>query len=203
MNEPTNLDELADSLSLRIQELRGQGLLTETEPLLNLDYTSQAAQAPFLFDMARAMVHRNHCAAIPDSSKSTLYAVWELSAGDRQMACPVCRPHLAAPPPAETEQISNLLLGIVSFLDQFASVLRERGKEYRQSDKGNALVTQLEKLFADFARTDGYLQNVAHAFNLPGEPLSNPSEILSQKQKPRSNRQVPTANAHRTPKYRE
>lgn len=81
---------LADALALRVQELRSRGFVNETATLLSLDYASQAAQAPYLFDMADGILHRGRCAAIPNGSKSTLYAVWELKEGDAKLACPIC-----------------------------------------------------------------------------------------------------------------
>lgn len=84
------LAHLADTVALRVQKLRSAGLLRETATLLNLDYTSQAAQAPYLFDIARGLLHRKHCAAMPNGSRSTFYAVWELRKGDEKLACPTC-----------------------------------------------------------------------------------------------------------------
>src|SRR5207302_11368432 len=114
--EHTSLEHLADTLALRIQELRSKGLLKETETLLNLDYTSQAARAPFLFDMARGVLHRNHCTAIPPGSGTTLYAVWELTDGDKELACAICRPESGEQCQLDREGTSDILFGIVSFL---------------------------------------------------------------------------------------
>lgn len=85
-----HLENLADALLLHVQKLRSSGFLKETATLLNLDYASQAAQAPYLFDMARGILHRKHCAALPHGSRSTLYALWELREGDDKLACPIC-----------------------------------------------------------------------------------------------------------------
>jgi hypothetical protein len=146
--EDRSLDHLADSLALRVQELRSNGLLKETETFLNLDYTSQAAQAPFLFDMAGGILHRNYCTAVPNGSRSALYAVWELGEEDKERACPICCPQSVEQPPVQTESASDLLFGIISFVDQFSSILRERGKQYRQSHRERPLVLRLEKLIS-------------------------------------------------------
>lgn len=92
------LDRLADTLALRAQELRSRGLLNDTATLLSLDYASQLAQAPYLFDMADGILHRSRCAAVPSGSRSTLYAVWELRDGDEKLACPSCCPQFDAQP---------------------------------------------------------------------------------------------------------
>jgi hypothetical protein len=178
--DQATLDDLADTLALRIQDLRTQGLLKETETLLNLDYTSQAAQAPFLFDMARGILHRNHCTAIPPGSGSTLYAVWELTDGDKELACAICRPESGEQSQLDTEGTSDILFGIVSFLDQFSAVLRERGKEYRNANTGSALVAQVEKLTACFDQTDW-------ASLIPEPPQNVPTEHIafaSEKRQP-------------------
>ena len=169
--EHTSLEDLADTLALHIQKLRSKGLLKETETLLNLDYTSQAAQAPFLFDMARGVLHRNNCVAISRSSRSTLYAVWEMRAGDEELTCPVCCPGSGKQSQIQTEGASDILFGIISFLDQFSSVLRERGKEYRNSNRGSALALQVEKLVAYFDETSRNLLNIGCSRSVSIEPF--------------------------------
>jgi hypothetical protein len=146
--EQRSLEQLADTLALRVQELRSNGLLKETEALLNLDYTSQAAQAPFLFDMAEGILHRNHCTAVPNGSRSTIYAIWELREGEETSACPICCPHSGAQPRVPTESTSDLLFGIISFVDQFSSILRERGKQYRHSHRETTFVVRAERLIS-------------------------------------------------------
>lgn len=86
----SRLENFADILVLRVQKLRSSGFLRETPTLLNLDSASQAAQAPYLFDMACGVLHRDHCTAIPDSCKTTLYPVWELREEDEKLACAIC-----------------------------------------------------------------------------------------------------------------
>lgn len=89
---------MADTLALRAQDLRTRGLLTETATLLSLDYASQAAQAPYLFNMADGILHRSYCAVVRNGSRSTLYATWELREGDEKLACPSCCPQSGAQP---------------------------------------------------------------------------------------------------------
>lgn len=146
--EHNGLEDLADTLALRVQELRSNGLIKDTEALLNLDYTSQAAQAPFLFDIAGGILHRNGCDAVPNGSRSTLYALPEIREGDEKLACPICRPQSAPPPKVQTESASDLLFGIISFVDQFGLILRERGKQYRRSHNEKPLVVKVERLIS-------------------------------------------------------
>ncbi|HUZ46447.1 MAG TPA: hypothetical protein VMW54_07395 [Terriglobia bacterium] len=174
--EHTSLADLADTIALRIQELRSEGILKEAETLLNLDYTSEAADAPFLFDMVRGTLHRNNCTAIPASSKSTVYAVWELKEGDDQLACPVCRPQSDKPSHIQADGTADILFGIMSFLDQFSSVLRERGKEYRKSNQGKVLAAELEEILVHFGQAGRQFANAVHSFDLAREPLATERE---------------------------
>lgn len=144
--EQQGLEDLADTLALRVQELRSKGILKETDALLNLDYSSQAAEAPFLFDIAGGVLHRNGCNAVPNGSRSTLYAVSELGEGDEKLACPICCPQSDPQPKVQRESASDLLFGIISFVDQFSSVLRERGKQYRRSHREKSMVVRVERL---------------------------------------------------------
>lgn len=140
--EQNGLEDLADTLALRVQELRSKGIVKDA--LLNLDYASQAAQAPFLFDIAGGVLHRNGCNAVPNGSRSTLYAVSELKDGDEKLACPICSPQSASQPKVQTESTSDLLFGIISLVDQFSSILRERGRAYRISRRQSLLVARIE-----------------------------------------------------------
>jgi hypothetical protein len=151
-------DRLADTLALRVQELRSSGLLNETVTLLSLDYASQSAQAPYLFDMADGILHRNPCAAAPNGSRSTLYAVSELREEDEKLLCRVCFPQ-SGESALQTGSASDTFLGIISFLDQFRSIFRERGRESRishtQVAKKQKLASRLKLLGADMRRLLG------------------------------------------------
>jgi hypothetical protein len=154
-----SLDRLADTLALRAQELRSRGLVSETATLLSLDYASQRAKAPYLFDMADGILHRKHCAAALNGSTSTLYAVWELREGDQKLACPVCSPHSGESALIDTGSASDTFLGIISSVDQFRSIFRERGRESRishaQVAKKQKLASRLKLLGADMRRLLG------------------------------------------------
>ena len=141
------LEHFADLLALRIQQMRMDGLIDGEEALLNLDCTADAAQAPFQFDMVEARLHRTGCPAIPRSSRSTLYAVWSMRQDDEKLACPSCFPTQRENQAPEGDDTSDLVLGVISIVEQFSSVLRQRGKEYRKSTAGQAVVRKMEGVF--------------------------------------------------------
>jgi hypothetical protein len=142
------LMELADALALRIQQVRAEGRLPAGEIFLNLDYSAKARSAPFVFDMALGTLHRNGCSAIPPSSEPALYALEQMRDGDAALSCPICRPKPVAPAKPQLDDAFDVLLGALSFVDQFSSVLRERGREYRQSNRAGSWVQQFEQLLA-------------------------------------------------------
>lgn len=144
--QTNSMTELADDLSLRVQQLRDEGLFGEDDVLLNLDYSQQAAAAPFVFDMVLGTLHRNGCGAIPETSESALYAVTAMSPSDAMLACPVCRPEPMHAVPATDEGTLDLICGVLSILDQFGSVLRERGREFRKSGGVEPYVKRLEAM---------------------------------------------------------
>jgi hypothetical protein len=100
---PTSRVALVDTIGLRIQELHASGKLAGDQPLLRIDNSERARQAPFQFDAARGQLHRTGCRAIPPTSRSALYGVWEIGADGAAVACPRCNPtgKPAAAPEAE------------------------------------------------------------------------------------------------------
>ena len=105
---PTSRVALVDTIGLRIQELHASGKLAGDQPLLRIDNSEQARQAPFQFDAARGQLHRTGCRAIPPSSRSALYGVWEIGPEGKAVACPRCnpmdKPAAAAEPEASPQQ---------------------------------------------------------------------------------------------------
>lgn len=89
---PNRRVALVDTVGLRIQELHASGKLAGNQPLLRIDNSEQARQAPFQFDAARGQLHRTGCRAIPASSRSALYGVWEVGTEGKGVACPRCNP---------------------------------------------------------------------------------------------------------------
>ncbi|WP_421994961.1 hypothetical protein [Reyranella sp.] len=100
---PTSRTTLVDAVGLRIQELHASGKLAGNQPLLRIDNSERARQAPFQFDAARGQLHRTGCRAIPSGSRSALYAVWEVNAESQAVACPRCRPMDGKAAPAKPE----------------------------------------------------------------------------------------------------
>jgi hypothetical protein len=99
---PTSRVALVDTIGLRIQELHASGKLAGDQPLLRIDNSERARQAPFQFDAARGQLHRSGCRAIPASSRSALYGVWEIGTDGAAVACPRCNP-IEKPSAAEPE----------------------------------------------------------------------------------------------------
>lgn len=105
---PTSRVALVDTIGLRIQELHASGKLAGDQPLLRIDNSERARQAPFQFDAARGQLHRTGCRAIPPTSRSALYGVWEIGTDGAAVACPRCnpvgKPAAAAEPEAGPQQ---------------------------------------------------------------------------------------------------
>ncbi|MPZ24768.1 MAG: hypothetical protein GEU28_14860 [Dehalococcoidia bacterium] len=99
---PTSRVALVDTIGLRIQELHASGKLAGDQPLLRIDNSERARQAPFQFDAARGQLHRTGCRAIPPTSRSALYGVWEIGTDGAAVACPRCNP-MGKPAAAEPE----------------------------------------------------------------------------------------------------
>ena len=99
---PTSRVALVDTIGLRIQELHASGKLAGDQPLLRIDNSERARHAPFQFDAARGQLHRTGCRAIPPTSRSALYGVWEIGTDGAAVACPRCNP-MGKPAAAEPE----------------------------------------------------------------------------------------------------
>jgi hypothetical protein len=136
---------LGDVIALKIQELRGQG--DEARPLLRIDNRARAAAAPFQFDTAVGRLHRNGCSAIPSSSKTALYGLWHVPPHGPEYACPVCRPADEDESDVDREGPSDYLYGLLSVIDQFGGVIRERGREFRESREGQQLKSGLDGVY--------------------------------------------------------
>lgn len=72
-----------------------------------------------------------------------------MDADDVALACLSCRPVPQGTRP-EGERIESVefLYGVASILGQFGTLLRERGKEFRNSDEGRQLEQQVESFYA-------------------------------------------------------
>ena len=178
-------EPLGDFIALKIQEL-GQRQ-SEPRPLLRIDNRAEAADAPFQFDTAAARLHRKDCRAIPTGSRTALYGLWQIPEQARPYACPVCKPR--ADDEADEmprDGVPDYVYGFLSVLDQFGSVIRERGREFRESEEGRQLKAGLDGFYRtleDRERTtlqvvltslDGLLSTIADIDkSLDGAPRSN------------------------------
>jgi hypothetical protein len=137
-------------VALGIQELHRRGKVRDSQPLLRIDQRKEAAEAPFQFDAVRGRLHRTGCRAIPAASKSALYGVWEMRGSEQHLACPKCRPTpTRTKSAARTPDVpaSDLVYGVLSILDQFGGVLRERGREYRRGQTGEQVRSGVRDLY--------------------------------------------------------
>ena len=161
-------EHIADAIALKLQELRARQ--SAPRPLLRIDNRDQTAHAPVQFDPVTGRAHRNGCRAIPAGSRTALYGLWGLPPQLRDRACTVCRPR-----PEERDEVadvSDYLYGVLSVIDQFGSVIRERGREFRDSEEGRQLKAGLDSVYqnleerqratlqAVLSSLDGLLQTV-------------------------------------------
>ena len=165
---------VADLVALEIQNLLKRADVDRERALLRIDYRREVNQAPFHFDMVQGKLHRAGCAAIPKASTEALYAVWEATEEFPLLACDKCRPE-----PAEANKMSrdtsvDILYGLLSLVDQFASVLKERGREYRDSARGRQLADDLQGMFLALDQTQ------REALELTATSLDNLVKIVQQ-----------------------
>ena len=144
---------IGDRLALEIQELHRTGKLPDTQPLLRIDQRKEAAAAPFQFDTVRGRLHRTGCRFIPVSSRSAVYGVWEFRPSEQHLACPRCKPVGTKRKKESNDSegpAADMLYGLLSILDQFGGVLRERGREYRHSQYGQQVRNGVQDLYERF-----------------------------------------------------
>lgn len=141
--------KVGDSLALELQRLRQEGKIDDEPGLLRIDYRRESAEAPFRFDIARGKLHRSGCPAIPTGSKSALYGVWDPGNGPVELGCERCRPTRVKVNNMAKTIASDIVFGLISILDQFGSVLSERGREYRDSDRGRQISKHLGDLMTE------------------------------------------------------
>lgn len=145
--------ESGDLVALELQKLRASGLVDPDQALLRIDYRREAKNAPFQFDMVNGTLHRKGCLSIPVSSSNAMYAVWDPGMDMEIVACARCRPSAAEVQGMSQYEPLDLLYGLISIVDQFGSVLKERGKEYRASAKGQKLAGNLNGVLSALDQT--------------------------------------------------
>lgn len=185
---------LGDRLSLLIQELRRRRGVRGDRPLLRIDNRKEASEAPFQFDSAVGTLHRRGCRAIPRSSRTALYGLWQTGPEAEKIACPICRPVAerasgrAARGKARSSGqggrpksangngagsqtdagsvASEVLYGLASIVDQFGGVLLERGREFQRTREGRQLRSALENLYENLgSREKDLLAFIASALD--------------------------------------
>jgi hypothetical protein len=136
---------VADRIALAIQSLR-VAAPHRFDALVRIDNRAVEADARFQFDIRHGMLHRRGCHAIPPNVPLLGLA----STGPEYLiaACKRCKPVPEPPPDTRSTDRANVMFGLVSLVDQFAGVLRERGKDYRQTPDGQRLGTQLKEIYS-------------------------------------------------------
>ena len=140
--------EAGDLVALELQELFRNRRIDSQPGLLRIDNQREAANAPFHFDMVNGKLHRTGCPAIPQASAQALYAVWNPGEELPALACEKCRPAPVESSDMRQDSSLDIIYGFLSIVDQFGSVLKERGKEYRNSRRGRRLAKDLSGMFS-------------------------------------------------------
>jgi len=135
---------VVDEVALALQGLRQAGLGTGYDVLVRIDNRSAEAGAPYQLDAARGVLHRRDCRALPKSAPT--FALGRVSEEALSRACKRCKP-MIEPTQPKTRERADVLFGLVSLVDQFGSVLKERGKDFRQTPEGRRLDTQLTEVY--------------------------------------------------------
>src|SRR5690606_31830234 len=140
--------------------------------------------------------HRRGCSNIADDSRSALFARWSMGLHEQFLACSHCRPH-PNPRGQEAQDVTlDILFGVISILDQFGTVLRERGKEYRTSSDGQELERKLEDLYQNLDRQQkDTIEVMLHSMDQMVKFLREADRNLSQVQDKPVNGHVHT-NGH-------
>jgi len=176
--------EIGDRIALALQALGQERGVDVRRPLLRIDYRPEAAAAPFRFDMAGGKLHRTGCPAIPRASSQALYSVWDPGEGLPALACEKCQPVAIESAHMRQDSSLDIIYGFLSIVDQFGSVLRERGREYRNSRRGKRLAKDLmftgRTLSAEEALQFGLVNRVAATERYLDDALKLAEEIAAR-----------------------
>lgn len=145
--EPGRLGDLGDLFALKIQEWHTASKLKGDQPLLRIDNREEASEAPFQFDAASGRLHRRGCRMLAAPSRPPVYGVWQVGTHEWKLACGRCKPVAEDENAQNGSGAADILFGFVSIIAQFGGVLRERGREYRQSSPGQLLNQQIETIY--------------------------------------------------------
>lgn len=145
--------EIGDRIALALQALRREPGVHVRRPLLRIDYRPEAAAAPFRFDMAGGKLHRTGCPAIVQAASQALYSVWDPGEELPALACEKCQPAPIESAHMRQDSSLDIIYGFLSVVNQFGSVLKERGREYRNSRRGRRLAKDLSGMFSALDQT--------------------------------------------------
>lgn len=148
------MTELGDHVALELQSLFQDGRVAGDLGLVRIDFQEQAAKAPYFFEMGAGKLHRRGCQAIPRGARGSLYAVWQPGPELRSLACARCRPPAERVTDVKEDTGSDLIYGVLSLVDQFGSVLKERGKEYRGSPRGRQVSKDMGRLISALSEAE-------------------------------------------------
>lgn len=136
-------------LAIAIQHYHAEGRINGDQPLIRIDYQDEAAKAPFQFDPVRGRIHRTQCQSIPSDARSALFGRWSMDEQEVVLACRYCRPRPSDQSlRRERTDAVEVLYGVISIFEQFSTFLRERGREFRNSDEGKQIEKQVEAFYA-------------------------------------------------------
>jgi hypothetical protein len=196
--------EIGDRIALALQALRQEPGVDARRPLLRIDNRPEAAAAPFRFDMAGGKLHRTGCPAILQAPAQALYSVWDPGEELPAVACEKCQPAPIESAHMRQDSSLDIIYGFLSIVDQFGSVLKERGREYRNSRRGRRLAKDLGGMFSALDQTqqdalqltlaslDGLVKTIEQANRslAPAAPVNNgrPSNGRPAASRPANNR---------------
>ena len=115
---------------------------------------AEAAAAPYQFDAVHGVLHRRGCRAIPPGARSACYGLWRIGPDEQKHACERCRPMPDQGRIPEEKDRTDLLFGLISVIDQFAGVLKERGKDYQKTDEGQQITARFGSFYRALGRRE-------------------------------------------------
>ncbi len=142
--------------------------------LVRIDNRAETGKAPYRFDVVHGVVHREGCPALTEDARSASYGLTRIAADDGAGRCRRCRPmpeqreaggngtletqagetQAGETQAGERKAGPDLLFGLVSVLDQFGSVLKERGKDYRETEEGRKIGAELARFYQALGRRE-------------------------------------------------
>lgn len=174
MNDRRGMSEdtgrpLVEQAAIAIQNLCREEGRGGWNRLVRIDNRIETEKAPFRFDAESGLVHRAGCPALTMDARSASYGLWQITGeatAGKNVArrCKRCRPMPEMTEDqgtgaretkiGENKRGPDLLFGLVSILDQFGNVLKERGKDYRETDEGRKIGAELQHFYQALGRRE-------------------------------------------------